>query len=298
MDKTEEVRYKEVLLQTMKTFISFCKEHDLTYYACGGTAIGAVRHKGMIPWDDDIDVYMDRENYNRFIALSRNLQGKYANYEVVELGVDGYYLPFTKFADKRTTILEESAYPFVFGVYIDIFPLDYTSGSYEEIAQRANHYRRIIQSYTQAQERFSWGLVRGRIKQHGFLRGSLALGYQLLYCKPFRRQLWRKAQRTLDALLQIQGDKAFCYGLELTRPHEIFEKDWFGTPIEMPFEDFTVSMPQGYDAYLRSQYGDYMELPPVEQRASLHGRYFVDLDHRWEAKDAVRLAKQRQLDLR
>lgn len=56
MDKTEEVRYKEVLLQTMKTFISFCKEHGLTYYACGGTAIGAVRHKGMIPWDDDIDV--------------------------------------------------------------------------------------------------------------------------------------------------------------------------------------------------------------------------------------------------
>ena len=77
MDTEQHNGYREVLLQTMKAFISFCKEYQITYYACGGTAIGAVRHGGMIPWDDDIDVYMDRTNYNRFISLWTSLQSKY-----------------------------------------------------------------------------------------------------------------------------------------------------------------------------------------------------------------------------
>ena len=138
MDTEQHNRYREVLLQTMKAFISFCKEHQITYYACGGTAIGAVRHRGMIPWDDDIDVYMDRANYNRFISLWTSLQSKYPDYEVVCLGDDGYYLPLTKFADKRTTVWETPEYPFIFGVYVDIFPLDFTSGSFQEIATRAD----------------------------------------------------------------------------------------------------------------------------------------------------------------
>ena len=113
MDTEQHNGYREVLLQTMKAFISFCKEHQITYYACGGTAIGAVRHGGMIPWDDDIDVYMDRTNYNRFISLWTSLQSKYPDYEVVCLGDDGYYLPLTKFADKRTTVWETPEYPFI-----------------------------------------------------------------------------------------------------------------------------------------------------------------------------------------
>lgn len=293
---TEEERYKAILLQTMKVFIAFCKEHGITYYACGGTAIGAVRHGGVIPWDDDIDVYMDRENYERFIQASRELKGAYKDYEVVECGQDGYYLQITKFADKRTTIWEMESCPFIFGVYVDIFVLDRTQGSFPEIARRADRYRRLVQSYLLGQEKYTWSLVKGRLRQHGFLRGLLVVAYHTLYCRPFRRFQWHRAERYLKQLLELGGDQGFCYGLEMTREHEVFPMEWFGTPVEMPFEDFVVSMPQNYDAYLRQQYGDYMQLPPEDQRYSLHMRYFMDLEKRWtieEAREHIHREKQK-----
>lgn len=288
MDTEQHNRYREVLLQTMKAFISFCKEHQITYYACGGTAIGAVRHRGMIPWDDDIDVYMDRANYNRFISLWASLQSKYPDYEVVCLGDDGYYLPLTKFADKRTTVWETPEYPFIFGVYVDIFPLDFTSGSFQEIATRADLYRRTIQLYILGQEHYNWRLFKDRLAQHGILRGLPKVLYHMCYCRPFRRSIWARAERQLKEMLSFSGDKGICYGIEYTREHEIFPKDWFAEPVELPFEDFSISMPRDYHAYLSQQYGDYMKLPPESQRYSVHGRYFIDLDRRWEIDELRR----------
>lgn len=285
MTEEQNNRYKEVLLQTMKAFIAFCKEHKITYYACGGTAIGAVRHGGMIPWDDDIDVYMDRENYNRFVNLWKSPQEKYSNYEVINLGDDGYYLPLTKFADKNTTVWETPEFPFIVGVYIDIFPLDFTSGSFEEIAQRADIYRRTIQLYILGQEHYNWSLFKARLKQHGLLKGMLVVLYHIAYCRPFRNIIWKRAVKQLKNLLKYEGDQGICFGIEYTREHEIFPKEWFGNPVELPFEDFSISMPQEYDAYLSRQYGDYMQFPPESQRYSIHGRYFVDLDKRWELDD-------------
>ena len=285
MTTEENNRYRDILLQTMKAFIAFCNEHEIIYYACGGTAIGAVRHQGMIPWDDDIDVYMDRENYNRFIKLWSSSQEKYSNYEVIRLGDDGYYLPLTKFADKTTTIWETPEYPFIFGVYVDIFPLDFTSGSYQDIAQRADAYRRTIQSYIQEQEHYNWSLFVNRLKQHGFLKGLLTVLYHIGYCRPFRRAIWRRAEKQLEELLKYEGNQGICYGIEYTREHEVFPKEWFGEPLQLPFEDFTISMPRAYDAYLSKQYGDYMKLPPESERYSVHGRYFIDLDKRWDLRD-------------
>ena len=285
MTEEQNNRYKEVLLQTMKVFIAFCKEHEITYYACGGTAIGAVRHGGLITWDDDIDVYMDRENYDRFVNLWKSPQEKYSNYEVINLGDDGYYLPLTKFADKNTTVWETPEFPFIVGVYIDIFPLDFTSGSFEEIAQRADIYRRTIQLYILGQEHYNWSLFKARLKHHGLLKGILVVLYHIFYCRPFRNVIWKRAVKQLKSLLKYEGDKGICYGIEYTREHEIFPKEWFGNPVELPFEDFSVYMPQEYDAYLSRQYGDYMQFPPESQRYSIHGRYFVDLDKRWDLDD-------------
>ena len=285
MTAEQTIRYREILLRTMKAFIAFCEEHKITYYACGGTAIGAVRHGGMIPWDDDIDVYMDRENYNRFIELWSSSQEKYSGYEVIRLGDDGYYLPLTKFEDKTTTIWEMREYPFIFGVYIDIFPLDFTSGSYRDIAQRADAYRRTIQLYILGQEHYNCSLFVNRLKQHGFLKGLLTVLYHIGYCRPFRRTIWRRAEKQLEELLKYEGTQGICYGIEYTREHEVFPEDWFGKPLQLPFEDFTISMPRAYDAYLSRQYGDYMKLPPESQRNSVHGRYFVDLDKRWNLRD-------------
>ena len=78
----DKLKYKEILCNTMKSFINICKEHNLQYYACAGTCLGAIRHKGMIPWDDDIDVLMPRSDYDKFLALKQKLQG--TGYEIVD----------------------------------------------------------------------------------------------------------------------------------------------------------------------------------------------------------------------
>lgn len=118
----DKLKYKEILCNTMKSFINICKEHNLQYYACAGTCLGAIRHKGMIPWDDDIDVLMPRSDYDKFLALKQKLQG--TGYEIVDSNNQFYNQWFAKFSDANTTIVEITDFPIVFGVYVDIFPLD------------------------------------------------------------------------------------------------------------------------------------------------------------------------------
>ena len=111
----DKLKYKEILCKTMKSFINICKEHNLQYYACAGTCLGAIRHKGMIPWDDDIDVLMPRSDYDKFLALKQKLQG--TGYEIVDSNNQFYNQWFAKFSDANTTIVEMTDFPIVFGVY-------------------------------------------------------------------------------------------------------------------------------------------------------------------------------------
>ena len=96
--------FKVYLLKTFKAFINFCEQHGLTYYAAFGTALGAVRHQGFIPWDDDVDVYMPREDYNRLLALRGVLDS--SKYEVIDIENKGYYLYFAKWCMRNVRPLQ------------------------------------------------------------------------------------------------------------------------------------------------------------------------------------------------
>ena len=134
----DKKRYKALLLQTLKAFDDFCKENDIHYCAAGGTMIGAVRHQGFIPWDDDIDVYMKRTDYDRFISL-RNLLDN-SDYEIIDPNINGYYCAHTKFSHRYSTIWEFQGIPFVYGAFVDIFVLDYEDGLREEVAIKRMKY--------------------------------------------------------------------------------------------------------------------------------------------------------------
>ena len=84
-DSEEDVMLKKALISTLKGFVNFCEQHNLRYYAAFGTALGAVRHHGIIPWDDDIDVYMPREDYNKFLSLRGTLES--SEYELLILKI-------------------------------------------------------------------------------------------------------------------------------------------------------------------------------------------------------------------
>ena len=134
----EQFIFKNLLLQTYKAFREFCISNEIRFFAGGGTMIGAVRHNGIIPWDDDIDIFMFRKDYDKFVSLKDRL--KDTDYEIIDPTDDGYFSTMAKFSYKNSSIWEFREIPFVSGIYIDVFFLDYEDCNYEKVVKKKFRY--------------------------------------------------------------------------------------------------------------------------------------------------------------
>lgn len=264
-------RFNQILLKTFQAFDGFCKTHGLTYYTACGSLIGAVRHKGFIPWDDDIDVHMPIDSYNKFLSLKGKLD---IPYRIDDMRDKGYYKPYAKFCDANTTIVEDKDIPFVFGVFIDVFPL--YKGNKEDCTSLLPLYRKYAWFYEMATRKifakdFLYAYRSGGIKA---LAGRFK--YLLLY-KPFKGLFKWKWSKIDGKCQECDGDYYIIYHAYL--PNPFFRKEIFDKAISMPFESIECMVPVGYDEYLTQLYGDYMKLPPIEeQNNGGHPKYFIDLD--------------------
>ncbi len=271
---------KHCLLQTFKFVKSFLAQHGLQYVACGGTVLGAVRHKGFIPWDDDIDIYMPRADYNRLLSLNSELTPY--GYEILSYNNKGYYIPFAKISHMESTIWEIERLPFIMGVYIDIFPLDEFEEPDDVITARQYRSHYFFDKYINA---LSYYPVSHFVKS--VLRFDIhQVGLYILNC--YRK---RHPERYLQAFIEYEktyvgkkGSKTVCVTQWEGR---IFQTEWFKDVVELPFEDTTVTVPRNYDAYLRKLYGNYMELPPEEKRVP-HPHFFVELHHRLTIEEIIK----------
>ena len=271
---------KDVLLDMFKFLKQFLADHNLHYVACGGTVLGAVRHKGFIPWDDDIDIYMPRADYNRLLTMDDELRP--LGYEILSHEkTKGYYTPFAKLSKMQSTIWELEHLPCIMGVYIDLFPLDEFDDSDEAITalQYKTHY--YYDKYINAVSSYPPSYFFQRLAQFDFHKA----GVYLLHL--YRR---RHPERYLKAFLDFErtyvgghGPKCVCATQWEGR---VFQTEWFKDTVELPFEDTTVAVPSDYDAYLRLLYGDYMTLPPEEKRFT-HRHFFVDLTRRLTIEDIL-----------
>jgi len=260
----------EILLNMLKWFHDFCIDNNLNYYVIGGTMLGAIRHKGFIPWDDDIDVGMPRRDYDEFIRLtSKEKNGRYI-VEIADRDKKDFHYTYAKIYDTQTTLIEKARYEIKRGVYIDLFPLDGIGNS--EVEARKNYKiilrkRNILLTMVCA-----INSKRSIYKNAAIIVGRLIPRFIF---KPYN------IIQSIDNLCRkhdfyncsIVGNLVGNWGYR-----EVMKREFFGRPTEYKFENITVLGVENPDEYLKCLYGDYMKLPPEEKRVSNHDYIYRNLN--------------------
>ncbi len=253
----EQMRERQ--LRLLRAVVDHCETNGLRYYLCAGTLLGAVRHGGYIPWDDDIDLMLPRPDYEKLCATFPASDAP-AGVSLRSLGrTPGYVLPFAKVCDDRTRLEVESEIIKGLGVFIDVFPLDGWSD------------RRIVRLCQRVCLKRLLDVMRVKNMVIGHRRSPLrnavlAVAKVLL---AVLRPGWAAAAMGRVARL---GDFESCArgGVIAWGYQESVPVAAYGVPSQLVFEKGSYCVPQDTDTVLRILYGDYRSLPPVEQQVTLH----------------------------
>lgn len=243
---------KQILLNILVKIDKFCEENNLRYSLGGGTLLGAVRHKGFIPWDDDVDIMMPRPDYDKFV---HNFNGYDKDLTCIAYEIDRQYLyPFGKVYQNKT-ILEEPLTSNKHGIFIDIFPLD---GFPSNIPERKRYLKSL----------YFWRMLLyiKTLKYNGTFERFIKKTIASFIPAPFLQKIIQKKMTKYPfSTSQYRGAVSGIYAEKECYEHSVFEEY-----TEIQFEGYHFKAIKNYDSYLRQHYGDYMQLPPAEQQISQH----------------------------
>lgn len=259
-----EIKHCE--LDILKWFDGICKEHHLTYWLAYGTLIGAVRHKGFIPWDDDIDLMMPREDYKTFCSL--NICSD--RYKLLTPdNTKNYPYAMGKVIDTYTIKKEPVRPKFqVIGVDVDIFPVD----NYPSNVVEAKYICEKIQKCQMMINSLTLGYGKGRSVIRTFGRNIYAAYYHIMNDLGIMSvsKYIHKINKLAQSYNKINTGYKGNYILISDGINHMNKDSVFSSSVDVEFEGGTYPAPCGYDTCLRNVYGDYMVLPPVEHRVSHH----------------------------
>ena len=257
-------------LEIFSVLLKVCQENNLKIFFCGGCLIGTIRNKGFIPWDDDIDVFMPRDDYEKLKLIWHNYSSK-AHYELVIPSKENYVRNlFMTFNDNKTTFIKthQKDLDMNHGIRIDILPLDGCPKSL---------FKRRMQKM--------WALLYSIYcaqmipVNHG--RMVSFLGRIMLWLVPFKSLRWKfvsfaEKKMTKYKISDCDYITELCSGPKYMQNE--YKKEWFDKIIYKEFEDEEMPIPNGYDEYLKMAFGDYLTLPPKEKQIPEHNVILCDLN--------------------
>lgn len=272
----EQINLKPVcraILEVYKEVAKLCNKHKLRYYLTDGSAIGAVRHHGFIPWDDDLDMSMPRQDYETFKKLAAKELPSHLSFVNWE-NTPEFSLLFGQVHDNRSEYVkrveEECGYPLSLGIYIDIIPIDgYPTSSVEKFF--VEKYAYLLRAIWRAKAGvFANQSIKGKILM--IIGRVVCLFMPWIKTSSDALRISERMQIAHPFEGSVNSSRASIYLTGLNRPP--LPSSWWGNPSWHNFEDIQVPLPEAYDKYLRFYYGDYMRLPPPEKQHPQHKYVF------------------------
>lgn len=251
---------KEIEFDILKMFDAFSKENNIRYYISHGTLLGAIRYKGFIPWDDDVDLLIPREDYDRMLKIFKN-DDRYQMFAFERNS--NYCFPFAKLCDMTTRKVEPNNDNGIeLGVDIDLFPLD----AWDDDLEKAKKEARTISKYRRCLVLSKRSKPDSLNAVKRFIKGFMIAYYKIFGSKYYVKRIINASSKTPQPDSKYLGCKAWCvYGEKGIIPAEAF-----GEPSYIDFEGEKFPAPADYDTYLTCLYGDYLPEPPVEKQKTHH----------------------------
>jgi len=264
--------YKKKLLEVYDFTVKFLDDHNLQWWAAYGTGIGAVRHQGIIPWDDDIDLHMLRKDYEKLIMMRDEIRSY--GYDLLSARDGSYSLFFLKISDQRTTLIERKEEPINIGVFIDIFPLDYVGENKNEFVSNYNYLRKWLSLHEYTYLKVS---LLDVLKTLWHRSGNATYYlYSIIMPKYVQKFTRNKVIGFGKKLSKLETGRYLTTYYDSSGTKFLFDSSWFDGYIILKFEGRDIRLPLHYDEYLRLLYGDYMT-PPKDIPEFTHWKYYVNL---------------------
>ena len=270
-----------VELDLLDIILKVCQKHNIRIFASGGTMLGAVRHKGFIPWDDDIDLMMFRADYDKLCEIAE-AEFKYPYFFQTEFTDPGSLRGHAQLRNSMTTAIlkkEVGQYKFNQGIFIDIFPLDNVVDNeqkFQEQAEAAEHYKKLSRRYASISTRY----LPDDTGIKAFCK-SIAHKFLSDYFFKKEQQAYTNYENVCKKYNSLPTEKISTLSFQFSNIQHIKYRADYLELIDVPFEFMTIPIGKNYDHALKTRYGDYMT---IVKGGSEHGGVILDPDNSYTNK--------------